>query len=93
MLQKIKRVLPDLTVALFALIMFLVHSYIEIPAPLQLVILKMMLVSFGILHAHITRKVLLPTVTVNWNDVVMTNGVKMVIAMYIVIPVLYAFGG
>jgi len=86
-----KRVWAD--IALFVLIVcfFAIHQYTHIPPPLQLLSLKAMLVSAGILHAHIARKLLFPKV--NWDNIKLTGGLYVAIVFYIVIIYAYAMGG
>ena len=74
---------------LFSLFMF--NGYEVLPAPLQLVALKAILVSAGILHAHITRKLLFPKI--NWESDFSQGKLYAVIALYITIPICYSFGG
>lgn len=92
-MEKLKRVYIELLLSIAMLLMFAFHDYLNIPNPIQLAALKMLLVSVGLLHAHIARKILFPTVRVDWNSSNMTNGTKIVILMYIAIPYFYSIGG
>jgi len=85
-----KRVLLDSVLFVGIVILLYFKFYTNLAAPLQLVLLKMLLVSAGILHAHIARKILFPKV--NWNMEIRPNTI-VAISFYIVIPLCYAFGG
>lgn len=78
-----------LLAGIFAL--FALHSYEYLPAPLQLVALKAMLVSAGVLHAHIVRKLIFPKI--NWEADISKAKTYVAIIFYTVIPISYAFGG
>jgi hypothetical protein len=88
-----KRVLFDLV--LFGLIftLFLSGSYEQLPPPLQLLSLKIMLVSAGLLTAHIGRKVVFPYVDLNKPFVNWAGGHYVAISFYIIIPLCFALGG
>jgi hypothetical protein len=87
-----KRVLPDSILLIVLLVMLMTGFYKFLPGPLQVLISKIILVSAGFLHAHITRKVAFPEV--DWND---SNDDKMkkalVIAIYVIFIYAYAQGG
>jgi len=85
-----KRVLFDLTLLLITGALFYFKDYEGLSAPIQLMILKAALVSAGVLHAHIVRKIIFPKV--NWNGT-MTPSVYAAISFYTIIPLCYAFGG
>lgn len=90
MIPLMKRVIVDILLIVGIFVLFATHVYEFIPAPLQLVALKALLVSAGILHAHIVRKLIFPEV--NWKTQPQGNSYA-AIAFYVVIPVCYAFGG
>lgn len=85
-----KRVALDIVLLIGIFILFASHMYEVLAAPLQLVTLKALLVSAGVLHAHIVRKLIFPQV--NWKMQLQGNSYAS-IAFYIVIPLCYAFGG
>lgn len=85
-----KRIAVDVVLIIGIFILFASHVYEFLPAPIQLVALKGLLVSAGILHAHIARKLIFPRV--DWQLQLQGNAYAS-IAFYIVIPVCYAFGG
>ena len=86
-----KRIFIDIILFLATLLLFVLHNYITLPAPLQLLAFKAMLVSAGILHAHIARKLLFPRV--NWSEFKMTGLHYVTIAFYIIIIYAYSIGG
>jgi len=85
-----KRIIIDLCIFTAIVLLLVFKEYLIFAAPLQLVLLKMLLVSAGILHAHITRKILFPRV--NWTNEFKPNTI-VAISFYIVVPLCYAFGG
>ena len=85
-----KRVAFDVSLFSAVVALFISGGYNNFPAPLALVSLKMILISAGILHAHIARKVIFPKVI--W-DGAFTPAVVVSIVFYFVIPLCYAFGG
>ncbi len=86
-----KRVWVDIVLFVLIVCFFAIHEYGHIPPPLQLLSLKAMLVSAGVLHAHIARKLLFPKV--DWGIAKLTGGVYVAIVFYIVIIYAYAVGG
>ncbi|MDX1809726.1 MAG: hypothetical protein R3331_09320 [Sulfurospirillaceae bacterium] len=87
-----KRIIVDLILLFFTLLLFALHQYAHLPSPLQLLAFKAMLVSAAILHAHIARKLLFK-VQVDWSATKFTGGHYIAIAFYIVIIYAYAIGG
>lgn len=91
MLNEIKRVGVLLIVLVMALVMFLSGMYEVLTTPLQLVMLKTLLVSAGLLLAHIVRKALFPKMDLsndnNWQHFLI------VLSFYLVIPYCFAMGG
>ena len=93
-LHQVRRVLPD--VALFSIVgyVLLMGLYKFLPAPVQVVMMKALLVSCGFLHAHITRKIAFPAI--DWDsDSNSDDGMKrlLVVVLYAVIIYAYAHGG
>jgi len=86
-----KRVSLDIIMVLVTLGLLLLHSYIVLPAVLQLLVFKALLVSAGILHAHLTRKLIFPKL--DWKAEKLTAGHIVSIVFYIVIVYAYAIGG
>lgn len=89
-LKQLNRVLPDLLIALVVIGLFVSRVYEQFPAPLQLVALKSLLVSAGILAAHISGKLIFPAVV--WAGV-MTPAHYARIALYVVCVYAYSVGG
>lgn len=87
----IKRIALDLGILILILIMFSTRLYELLPMPIQLVALKALLVSTGIFHAHVVRKLMFPKV--DWKCSKINGHHYVVIAFYIIIPICYAFGG
>ena len=88
-----RRVLLDIVLYIALMAIFLTGLYEQLSNPIQLVILKMLLVSSGFLHAHITRK--LAFAQVDWKAPIKEATASTVIAilLYAIIPLCYAFGG
>ena len=87
----IKRIIVDILILTVILGLFATKLYETLPMPLQLVALKALLVSAGIFHAHIVRKLMFPKI--NWETDINKAKVYVAIAFYIIIPICYAFGG
>ncbi len=85
-----KRIIFDLLIAALLVFVYTTGFYEELSSPLQLVSLKILLVSMGFIHAHITRKLVFKKV--NWNGD-WTPQKIIVIGLYIVIIYAYAQGG
>jgi hypothetical protein len=86
-----KRLSVDILLLMATLSLFMLHAYTYFAPPLQLTFLKAMLVSAGLLHAHIARKLLFPRV--DWQQETLKGNTYVAIAFYIIIPLCYAFGG
>ncbi len=91
MLKEIKRVGILLVVLVMAFVMFVSGMYELLTTPLQLVMLKTLLVSAGLLLAHVVRKALFPRMDLsndnNWQHFLI------VLSFYLVIPYCFAMGG
>jgi len=88
---EMKRVLILAAVFLAVLIVFLTGVYEALNAPLQLVLLKSLLVCAGLLLAHVARKALFPKV--EWSNDEKWQNFLVVLSFYIVIPYCFAMGG
>jgi len=88
---QLRRVFLDLAMVLIIGSIFYFNLYETIPAPLQLVFMKTLLVSTGLFHAHLTRKLLFKKV--NWDETTLKGRTLVAIGLYIIIPVCYAFAG
>lgn len=85
--SNIKRIGLDMVIAIILAIMFLTNFHEKLPTSMQLVTYKMMLISLGLVHAHISRKLIFGKI--NWQESI---NVKQIIAglMYIVFAWLYS---
>ena len=89
-MRALKRIAWDLVIALVLLTVYSMQLYQVLPTPLQLVSAKVLLVSLGFLHAHITRKLAFPTVDWEGN---LNAKTLLVIVLYFVFIYAYAIGG
>lgn len=90
LLPQVARVSFDMLVFLTILLLFASRMHEQLPPPLQLVALKSMLVSAGLLTAHIAGKLLFPKVV--WSGVA-TPAHYARIALYLVCVYAYSVGG
>ena len=90
-MNNIKRVAAEILISILILVLFFSGGYAIIPAPMQLLAMKIVLVSVALLHAHEAGKLLIP-VTIAWNgEFRPAHFVR--IALYAIVPLCYAFGG
>lgn len=70
---------------------FLMGLYSYLPNPLQLLLLKAVYISMGILHAHIMGKFFIPS-KVNWNYKLINQDGAFIVRtlLYIIIPICYS---
>lgn len=91
MKKEVKRVGVLLIVLVMVLFVFASGVYEFFTSPLQLVMLKTLLVSAGLLLAHVVRKALFPKLDLsddsNWQHFLI------VLSFYLVIPYCFAMGG
>lgn len=85
--SNIKRIGLDMVIAIILAVIFLTNFHEKLPTSMQLVTYKMMLISLGLVHAHISRKLIFGKI--NWQESI---NVKQIIAglMYIVFAWLYS---
>jgi hypothetical protein len=76
------------------LLVFIEELYMLLPNPIQLVALKVLLISVGVLHAHIIGKLFID-LKVDWEKsiVIQSGGFYARVSLYIIIPICYALGG
>jgi len=86
-----KRVVTDVIIAVLIVLVYLSNFYQNFPAPLQLVSIKILLVSMGFIHAHVTRKLAFPKI--NWNEEGINAKSILVTALYIIFIYAYSIGG
>ncbi|MBI3584217.1 MAG: hypothetical protein HY096_09770 [Nitrospinae bacterium] len=91
-ISAIKRVLPDSILLIILVFLLFTDFYKILSAPAQVLISKMLLVSTGFIHAHITRKLAFPSV--DWEDPDDDRMKKLlVIALYVIFIYAYSIGG
>ncbi len=89
-MKNVKRVALEILISILILVVFFSGVYALIPAPIQLLAVKVVLVSVGVLHAHAAGKLLFPSV--DWKgELLPAHFVRIV--LYAIIPLCYAFGG
>ncbi|MEW6485803.1 MAG: hypothetical protein AB1423_14520 [Pseudomonadota bacterium] len=87
---QMKRVVFDLSVlAIFLVLLFFLMAGTE--GAIQLILLKGLLVSAGVIHAHIIRKLMFPYIDFNKSKDVMQKA--MVIVIYAVVIFAWSRGG
>lgn len=86
-----KRLYVDLFLFAIMFILFVFHVYEKIPNPVQLLFYKILIISFAIIHAHITRKLLLPSV--DWDNEKFSPKTVLIILLYIVFIYAYTNAG
>lgn len=91
MFTNAKRIAGEMLISILILWLFFSGAYALIPAPMQLLAVKMVFVSVGVLHAHAAGKLLFPKVS--WTAYFLEPAHYVRISLYIIIPVCYAFGG
>lgn len=88
--NQLRRVSLDAAVVIAVIVLLASGGYTYLPPPLQLVALKSLLVSCGLLTAHISGKLLFPKVL--WSGQ-MTPTHYARIALYVVCVYAYSLGG
>ncbi len=88
---EIKRILPDLIVFGVLFITYFTGFYKHFEPPVQLVSLKMLLVSMGFVHCHMIRKIAFGKV--DWDEKSFTPKKLLIIVLYAVFIYAYAQGG
>lgn len=85
--NNIRRIGLDMIITIILTILFLTNFHEKLPTSMQLVAYKMMLISLGLVHAHISRKLIFGKI--DWQE---KFNVKQLIAglMYIVFAWLYS---
>jgi hypothetical protein len=91
LVEQFKKIGFDAAIFVVLLTIFFLKGYDALPIALQLVALKALLVSTGILHAHIARKLIFPKI--DWGENILRGKTYVAIAFYIIIPWCYAISG
>lgn len=86
-----KRLSVETIIFTSLVVIFAMGLYNFLPSPLQLLLLKAVYISMGILHAHIMGKLIIP-VKVKWNYKLINQDGAYVVRtlLYIIIPICYA---
>jgi hypothetical protein len=90
-MKELKRVLFILIMTVLLSYVFISGFYERVPPVFQLVLSKFLLVTTGILTAHITRKFLFPSV--DWTNDDNWQLTTAVIAFYLIVIYCFAMGG
>lgn len=91
LVEQFKKIGFDIVIFAILITIFFLKGYDALPIALQLVALKALLVSTGIVHAHIARKLLFPKI--DWEENKLRGKTYVAIAFYIIIPWCYAISG
>lgn len=93
-MNDIKRIGFEFLLMVLLMFLFIEDIYTLLPNPVQLIGLKVLIVSIAVLHAHIIGKLFIPN-KVNWtlklNE--QSGGFYARLSLYIIIPICYAIGG
>lgn len=93
-MENLKRMSFEILVTLIITALFLTHAYELAPSATQLILLKINLISMGILHAHIAGKLIFKVKldwTMPWESASMAHIVRGI--LYVAVPICYAIGG
>lgn len=85
-----KRLLIDIILVVVITALFLTRAYEFAPPALQLVLLKIILVSMAIAHAHFVGKLIFGTVA--WAGEIRVHHIGR-LGLYAIFPICYAIGG
>lgn len=89
-MNQIKRVALEVAISIAVLAVFFSGVYEAVSPAMQVVALKAMLVSVGLLHAHVAGKLFFPTV--DWmGKLYPAHMIRM--GLYVAVPYCYALGG
>lgn len=84
------RVLFDLLLIAIVMGIFMAGSYLLLPAPLQLIMVKVILVSGGLAHGHVSGKAMFPKV--DWEGTWAPAHVARLV-IYATVVTAYSLGG
>lgn len=93
-MQNLKRIFIELILTIIMLFVFIEDIYTLLPNPIQLVFLKILLISMGVIHAHLIGKLFINT-KIDWSLPIInqSGGFYARVSLYIIIPICYALGG
>jgi len=90
--EQIKRIQTEIYSSVIILFVIATGLHKLLPQAIQLIILKSLLISLGLIHAHAFGKIAFPKV--DWNkDSIFRAKVAVRVGLYIAIPLAYALGG
>jgi hypothetical protein len=90
-MQQLNRLKIDLLISTALILIYTTGFYNYLPAPVQLLSIKVLIVSIALIHAHISRKLLLPSV--DWNNEGLNAKTILVIALYVIFIFAYSQAG
>jgi hypothetical protein len=90
-MQQLNRLKIDLLISIILISIYMTGFYNYLPAPIQLLSIKILIVSIALIHAHMSRKLLLPSV--DWNKEGLNAKTVLVIALYIAFIFAYSQAG
>lgn len=89
-MNTLKRLGIDIVIVVLITALFITKAYEFAPPALQLLTLKMLIVSMAVMHAHIVGKLLFGTVA--WDGELRTHHFAR-LALYVTFPICYSIGG
>lgn len=94
MFEQLKRLSLESLISIGIVTALVMGFYNYLPNPLQLVLFKILLISFGVLHAHFMGKLIIHT-KIDWSQKLeeQKGAFYARIGFYIIIPICYALGG
>ena len=90
-MKEVKRLFIAVILSIALVFIFVSGMYLMLPPLIQLVLSKMLLVTVGVIVAHILRKFLFEEV--DWGNDERWQHTSMVIAFYVIIIYCFAMGG
>jgi hypothetical protein len=91
MVKQCSRIGIDFVIAVALLLVFITGMHSHLPAAVQLITLKMILVSMAVVHAHIVGKILLGKV--DWTEQCFSPQKVLRVAFYVSFIIAYSLGG
>jgi len=88
---QIKRIIFDFIIFVVLIALYASQFYVNLSSATQLIFIKVLLVSMGFLHAHITRKLAFPKV--DWQTEGINAKTLLVISLYVIFIYAYANAG
>lgn len=88
--MQVKRITPEMLITIGLLLVFFSGGYLLFPPAVQMLALKAVQVSLGLLHAHAFGKLFFPAV--DWSGE-WTPAHTIRVVSYAIVPYCYALGG